>query len=64
MKTYIPEFKIGDTVWFKAWGIQVKIYITKIDYITLDMDGKFKYHLHGFVGEFEAKDLNVGWPVM
>lgn len=64
MKTYIPKFNIGEQVWFKAWGFPDKIHIYKIDYITLDMNGDFKYHLTGFVGEFEAKDLNFGWPVM
>ena len=64
MKNYIPKVQIGQTVWIKIHGFPDKIHICSIDYITLYKNGTFKYHLTGFVGEFEEKELNVGWPVM
>lgn len=61
MKTYIPEFKIGEQVWFNNSN---RIYISKIDFIIMDFDGNFKYHLTGLVGEYKEESLNRGWPVM
>lgn len=61
MKTYIPEFRIGTEVWVKLTD---RIYLSTIDYIILDFNGNFKYHLAGLMGNFDGTDLRLGCPVM